>query len=133
MELHDRTSKIRHLTPLFRLRPLSVWKDELKKQRNDCEDACLRRLAELIPSGCRVTIPADRGFGGQELFAFLAKLGFGYVIRFRGDILVTDADGTTRPAAEWAGKSGRTRKLVDARVTAEGQQVGAVVCVHANT
>lgn len=35
---------------------LTVWKDELTKQRNDFEDACLRRLAELLPAGCRVTI-----------------------------------------------------------------------------
>jgi hypothetical protein len=110
---------------------LSVWKDELKDRRNDFEDACLRRLAELIPAGCRVTILADRGFGDQKLFAFLAKLGFGYVIRFRGNIHVTDADGTIRPATEWVGKGGRARKLTDARVTAKGQQVGAVVCVHA--
>jgi len=110
---------------------LSVWKDELTKRRNDFEDACLRHLAELVPAGCRVMILADRGFGDQKLFAFLAELGFGYVIRFRGNIGVTDAGGQTRPAAEWVGKGGRARKLVDARVTAQGQQVGAVVCVHA--
>src|SRR5271163_354134 len=110
---------------------LSVWKDELKDQRNDVEDACLRRLAELVPADCRVTLLADRGFGDQKLFGFLAQLGFGYVIRFRGNILVASADGTTRPAAEWVGKGGRARKLTDARVTANGQQVGAVVCVHA--
>ena len=110
---------------------LTVWKDELKDHRNDFEDACLRRLAELVPSGCRVTILADRGFGDQKLFAFLAELGFGYVIRFRGNIHVTDADGTTKSAGEWVGKGGRARKLADARVTAKGQQVGAVVCVHA--
>jgi len=110
---------------------LSVWKDELKDQRNDFEDACLRRLGELVPAGCRVTILADRGFGDQKLFAFLAKLGFGYVIRFRGNIHVTDAGGTTRTATDWVGKGGRARKLTDARVTAKGQQVGAVVCVHA--
>jgi hypothetical protein len=110
---------------------LSVWKDELKDHRNDFEDACLRRLAELAPSGCRITILADRGFGDQKLFAFLAELGFGYVIRFRGNIRVADADGTSKAAAEWVGKGGRARKLMDARVTAKGQQVGAVVCVHA--
>ncbi len=110
---------------------LSVWKDEIAKQRNDYEDACLRRLHELVPAGCRVTILADRGFGDQKLFAFLADLGFGYVIRFRGNIAVSDADGRTRPAAEWVGKGGRARMLRDARVTAQGQQVGAVVCVHA--
>src|SRR3954467_15750660 len=110
---------------------ISVWKDELTKQRNDFEDACLRRLADLIPPGCRVTILADRGFGDQKLFAFLAELGFGYVIRFRGNIHVTDAAGQTRPAAELVGKGGRACKLLDARITARGQQVGAVVCVHA--
>ena len=110
---------------------ITVWKDELKDRRNDFEDVCLRRLAELVPSGCRVTVLADRGFGDQKLFAFLGELGFGYVIRFRGNIHVTDADGTTRPAAAWVGKGGRARKLTDARVTAKGQQVGAVVCVHA--
>ena len=110
---------------------LSVWKDELKKQRNDFEDACLRRLADLVPSDCRVTILADRGFGDQKLVAFLDTLGFGYVIRFRGNIHVTAADGQSKPAAEWVGKGGRARTLCDARITAKGQPVGAVVCVHA--
>jgi len=110
---------------------LTVWKEELKDHRNDFEDSCLRRLAEFVPAGCRVTILADRGFGDQKLFAFLAVLGFGYVIRFRGNIHVTDVDGNTKAAAEWVGKAGRARKLTDARVTAKGQQVGAVVCVHA--
>jgi hypothetical protein len=110
---------------------LTVWKHELTNQRNDFEDACLRRLAELLPAGCRVTILADRGFGDQKLFSFLAELRFGYVIRFRGNIRVSDAEGTAKPAAEWVGKGGRARKLLDARVTAKGRQVGAVVCVHA--
>jgi hypothetical protein len=110
---------------------LTVWKEEIATRRNDYEDACLRRLAETVPPGCRVTILADRGFGDQKLFAFLGELGFDYVIRFRGNIHVTDADGQTRPAVEWVGKGGRARKLRDARVTAQGRQVGAVVCVHA--
>jgi len=110
---------------------LSVWKDELSGRRNDYEDACLARLKELASPGCAVTILADRGFGDSKLFAHLAELGFGYVIRFRGDIRVTDAAGESRPAAEWVGKGGRARKLRGARVTAQGQPVGAVVCVHA--
>jgi hypothetical protein len=110
---------------------LSVWKDELRNRRNAYEDTCLQRLAELVPPGGRVTILADRGFGDQKLFAFLDKLGFGYVIRFRGNIHVTAADGQSKPATEWIGKGGRARKLSDARVTAKGQRVGAVVCVHA--
>jgi hypothetical protein len=77
-----------------------------------------------------VTILADRGFGDHKLLAYLADLGFAYVIRFRGNIHVTDASGTTRTAAEWVGRSGRSRKLRGARITAShGHQVGAVVCV----
>ena len=111
---------------------LSVWKEELKDQRNAFEDACLLRLSQLVPPGCRVTILADRGFGDHKLFAHLTDLGFAYVIRFRGNIHVTDASGETRTAAEWVGKSGRARKLRGACVTAShAYQVGAVVCVHA--
>ena len=110
---------------------LTVWKEEIATRRNDYEDACLRRLAETLPPDCRVTILADRGFGDQKLFAFLPTLGFGYVIRFRGNIRVTDAEGQSKHAAEWVGKGGRARKLRDARVTAQGRQVGAVVCAHA--
>src|SRR3954463_3827490 len=80
---------------------LTVWKEEIATRRNDYEDACLRRLAETLPPGCRVTILADRGFGDQKLFAFLTEVGFGYVIRFRGNIRVAAEDGETKPAAEW--------------------------------
>jgi hypothetical protein len=69
---------------------LTVWKEELKNQRYTFEDGCLRRLSELMPLGWRVTILADRGFGDQKLFAFLDELGFNYVIRFRGNIGVTN-------------------------------------------
>lgn len=110
---------------------LTVLKDELKDSRNDFEDLCLARLAELLPDGVSVTILADRGFGDTKLFGFLDTLGFDYVIRFRGNIHVTAADGETRAAAEWVGKGGRARKLRDAEVTAARHKVGAVVCVHA--
>ena len=113
---------------------LTVWKDELTEQRNDFEDACLRRLKDLVPPGCAVTILADRGFGDHKLFAFLDDLGFGYVIRFRGNIHVTDATGETRPAAQWVGKGGRTRKLRDARVTgAAGGSLGMDRLLKSNT
>jgi len=59
---------------------LSVWKKEIATRRNDYENACLRRLAETVPAGCRITILADRGFGDQKLFAFLAGLDFGYLL-----------------------------------------------------
>ena len=110
---------------------LTVDKDELKNQRNDFEDACLARLKETLPEGVAVTILADRGFGDVKLFKFLEGLGFHYVIRFRGNIHVSAADGETRLAADWVGKGGRARKLRDAEITAARQKVGAVVCVKA--
>src|ERR687898_1096966 len=88
---------------------LSVLKDELKDARNDYEDVCLRRLAKVLPAGVRVTILADRGFADIKLFDFLGELGFGYVIRLKGNTRVGAADGPTRSAAE--GQGGRARKL----------------------
>ena len=89
----------------------------MKDTRNDYEDAGLRRLAEVLPDGVTATILADRGFADTKLFEFLTELGFGYVIRLRGNTKVSAADGTTRPAGEWVGQSGRTWKLRDAAVT----------------
>jgi Transposase DDE domain len=109
----------------------TVTKAALKDARNDHEDQGLVRLAEVLPAGVTATILADRGFGDHKLFAFLPELGFGYVIRFRGNIPVTDANGETRPAAAWVGQAGRARKLPQARVTAAKHPVAAVVCVQA--
>ena len=110
---------------------LSVWKDELKGMRNNFEDACLVRLSEVLPKGVKVTILADRGFGDHKLFEFLKKLGFEFVIRFRGNIRVAAADGETKLASEWVGKDGRSRRLRGATVAGGEHPVGAVVCVHA--
>src|SRR3954467_15848811 len=96
---------------------LSVHKDELADARNAYEDACLRRLAEVLPAGITCTILADRGFADTKLFDFLAELGFGYLLRLKSNTTVSAADGPTRPAAEWVGQGGRARKLRDAAVT----------------
>src|SRR3954454_13230510 len=113
---------------------LSVLKDELKDARNDyedacLEDACLRRLAEVLPAGVRVTILA--GLADTKLFDFLGDLGFDYVIRLKGNTRVGAVDGTARPAQEWVGQGGRARKLRDAAITEAHCPVGAAVCVHA--
>jgi len=110
---------------------LSVLKDELKNARNDYEDACLRRLAEVLPDSVRVTLLADRGFADTKLLDFLADLGFDYVIRLKGNTTVRAADGTIRPATEWVGQGGRARKLRDATLTEAQCPVGAIVCVQA--
>lgn len=110
---------------------LSVRLSELKEQRNNFEDRLLVRLREVIPRDVRVTIVADRGFGDHALAAFLSELGFGYIIRFRQCIYVTNAEGETRKAEDWLGPHGRMRVLRDAKVTAKRHPVPTVVCVRA--
>ncbi len=111
---------------------LTVGTATLKDRCNAYEDQVLMRLAEVVPAGVRVRIVADRGFGDQKLYRMLAdELKFDFVIRFRGNIKVTAADGEARPAAEWVGARGRARVLRGATVTAAGCPVATVVCVQA--
>ena len=97
----------------------------------DTFEAGLKRLAEVLPKGVKVTILADRGFGDAKLFDHLGTSGLGYVIRFRGNTHVTAATGERRAAADWGGKGGRAVKLSGAALTASEHPVGAVACVHA--
>lgn len=111
---------------------LTVDKATLKKRRNEYEYRVLVRLAELLPAEVAVLIVADRGFGDKKLYSVLSEeLKFEYVIRFRGNIQVTTADGEARAAADWVGPAGRARTLRGADVTAERYTVGTVVCVQA--
>ena len=111
---------------------LTVDTATLKDRRNAYEDQVLLRLAEVLPADVRVRIVADRGFGDQKLYRMLTdELRFDFVIRFRGNIKVTAADGEARPAAEWVGAGGRARVLRGATVTAAGYPVATVVCVQA--
>jgi hypothetical protein len=110
---------------------LTVDKNTLKDQRNLYEDRLLVRLAEILPPQVKVRIIADRGFGDHKLYRLLTEqLHFDYVIRFRGNITVTAADGETRTAAAWVRPGGRARILRGATVTAERHEVGSVVCVR---
>ena len=111
---------------------LTVGTATLKDRRNAYEDQVLMRLAEVLPADVRVRIVADRGFGDQKLYRMLTEeLRFDFVIRFRGNIKVTAANGEARPAAEWVGAGGRARVLRGATVTAAGCPVATVVCVQA--
>ncbi len=111
---------------------LTVDTATLKDRRNAYEYQVLVRLAAVLPAAVRVRIVADRGFGDQKLYRVLTEeLKFDFVIRFRGNIKVTAADGEARAAAEWVGVGGRARVLRGATVTATGFPVGTVVCVQA--
>jgi hypothetical protein len=110
---------------------LTVQKSTLKHRRNDYEDMVLKRLAEVMPPGVKVTILADRGFGDTNLYDFLTTLGFGFVIRFRENILVTSAEGENKPASEWVPRNGRVRLMRAAKVTHNQNNVPAVVLIKA--
>jgi hypothetical protein len=110
---------------------LTVDTATLKSNRNEYEYQVLVRLADALPSGIKVCIVADRGFGDQKLYHVLSEqLKFDYVIRFRGNITVTARDGETRTAAAWVGPGGRAKVLRGAEVTADRYQVGTVLCVR---
>jgi hypothetical protein len=110
---------------------LTVDTATLKNHRNEYEYQVLVRLADALPSGIKVCIVADRGFGDQKLYHVLSEqLKFDYVIRFRGNITVTARDGETRTAAAWVGPGGRAKVLRGAEVTADRYQVGTVLCVR---
>lgn len=111
-----------------------VWKtvqqSNLKGRRNQYEDELLEHFHDALPEGVQVTVLADRGFGDQKRYAHLTKLGFGYVIRFREGILVTDESGAQKPASDWLPKSGRARMHKQMGVTEDCYIVPAVVVAH---
>jgi hypothetical protein len=110
---------------------LTVDTATLKNHRNEYEYQVLVRLADMLPAGVKVCIVADRGFGDQKLYRVLTdELHFDYVIRFRGNIKVTAADGEERTALGWVGPGGRATVLRGAMVTADQYQVGTVLCVR---
>jgi len=124
------------LTAHGRATPLvwkTVLKSTLKDNRDRYEDELMYQLWHLVHDkiAVKVTILADRGFCDKNLY-FLLKdvLEFDFIIRFRGNILVTSSAGETKPAKEWVGAGGRMRVLHDAQVTADRFQVETVICVH---
>lgn len=110
----------------------SVAKSELEGWRNEHEDALLQRFAEVLPIGTKVTLLADRGFGDQALYELLKdQLGLDFVVRFRGVVKVTSAEGKTKSAIAWTPNNGRSLLLRGAKVTRAGRDLGAVVCLKA--
>jgi hypothetical protein len=108
----------------------TVPKSTLEGQRNGYEEEVIERLHEILPPRVRVILLADRGFGDQKLYQYLEALGWDYVIRFRGCILVEDGHGRRQPGSDWVG-NGRAKMIRKAYVTADRTEVPAVVVVHA--
>ncbi|MCL2824576.1 MAG: IS4 family transposase [Polyangiaceae bacterium] len=104
-------------------------KSKLKGNQKQYEFEMVERIHEWLDPSQRVTLLADRGFGDQKLYDFLGFLGWDYVIRFRGEIQVTSEHGVVHMAHDWVPPSGRATMLKNARVTANGFEVPAVVVV----
>jgi len=109
----------------------TVKQSELEGNQTAHEDGLIQFIHDHLPENTRVTLLADRGFGRQTLYTLLATLGWDYIVRFRECILVEDAQGVQRPAAEWLSPRGTARKILGARVTDDRTAVGAVVTMKA--
>ena len=112
-----------------------LWKTHrkslLKGQRKAHEKELLTKLKQTLPEGIFVTVVADRGFAYMELFERLEQeLGFAYIIRFKGNILVGYSGGEQVPARDWLTPTGRTRTLKEVELTGQRQPVERVYCCH---
>jgi hypothetical protein len=108
----------------------TVKKSKLKERQTALECEMVERIGGWLPESVRITLLADRGFGKQEFYRVLQLLGWDFVIRFRGDILV-EHNGETRTATEWVPPNGHSKALPGALVTTGKAKVGAVVVVKA--
>jgi hypothetical protein len=107
----------------------STVKSQLKGKRNAIEDELVAQLRAIAPTGLNITILADRGFGDAVFYGYQRELGMSHVIRFRGNITVTDSNGESKPAKDWLLPGGRARILRHVTVTAQQLPVDAFVCV----
>lgn len=105
------------------------YKSEMKGWQRAFEEDVLRRLRELVPAGTSVTVLADRGFADVELYRLIRELGFRFVIRFRGAIVVESREGSVGPASGWTPGNGSALLLPHARVTRSRYELGSVVTV----
>ena len=111
---------------------MTVRKSTLEGKRNDHEYRLIERLHECLAADVKITLLADRGFGDQKLYRLLEILGWDFVIRFRGNIMVESSEGERKSAAEWVPAHGRATMIRKARVTRTRAEVPAVVVVHAS-
>jgi hypothetical protein len=107
----------------------TVKKSTLKNKRTGHELKMVEQLHDWLPASVSVTLMADRAFGYAELYELLGTYGWDYIIRFRENIIVTEADSEGVAAADLVLAHGRVRKLVDAKVTRKKTKVPAVVLV----
>jgi hypothetical protein len=132
-EDHGHTTLCAYLaTSRGRTIPLA-WKTYKKSKltdgaRTNAGHAMVELLSRAIPPDIEVTLLADRGFPLEDFYQTLSTLGWDYVIRLRGSIMVQAGD-ESKTAKQWLLPSGRATKLVNAKATRHGYEVGAVVVI----
>lgn len=105
----------------------TVAKSSLKGKQKRYERKLVKRLAEAVPKGVQVTLLADRGFCDTGFFEYVRKLGWHYVIRLRGNVLVETKDGRVLPASSRVQDGGRAAKLPEVRITNKRVPIPAIV------
>jgi hypothetical protein len=108
----------------------TVQKSQLAGQRSKLEQKMVEELHSYLDESIDIILLCDRGFGSQQFYDFLSVLGWDYVIRFRGNILVENQEGVTKAAAQWLGARGHAVMLKGAKVTGERTEVPAVVVLQ---
>lgn len=111
-----------------------LWKTvpsaELKGQMSHQETGLLNVLKAILPPSVeQVIVLADRGFGDIGLYDSIKELGWDFVIRFRGVIIVAAPDGRSAPASAWVPPGSRARRILNARVTGQRHEIAAFVAV----
>lgn len=110
----------------------TVPKKGLNAKRNAIEDELIHFVAGILGRGVQVTVLGDRAFGDVELYEMLGKLGWDYVIRYRGVIEATDpATGEVRRSDAWIPEGGAPHRIEGALLTQARAAVPAMVCVKA--
>jgi hypothetical protein len=107
----------------------TVSKDQLKGNRNEVEDELVTRLRYVVPLNVKLMLLADRGFGNADFYEYQRAIDVGHVIRFKGNIMVTDENGISKPARDWLAADGKARLMRNVFVTARKVPIDAFVCV----
>jgi hypothetical protein len=107
----------------------TVKKSKLKNRRTQYELEMVERIADCVPQGTRVTWLGDRAFGYQALCDALAARGFAYILRFRENVKVQEADGRALAASAFVPENGRVRMVKLPKMTGKHNEIPAAVFV----
>lgn len=108
----------------------SVNKNQLKHNRARYEDQLLSRLKEVLPSGIKVTLLADRGFACEKFFRFLdEELKFNYIIRIKSSTTIKHKN-IGKKAINWLRDDGHIIHLKEAFLTLKEYPIQQFVAVQ---